>query len=153
MAQQVDPGPMTGRGEPTAEALALGEELRRVVGTFVRSVRRQAGTPTSSQSETLGLIDRDGPTSIVHLAAERKVKHQSMRLVVDQLEVSGLITRLPNPEDGRSQLIALSEEGRAALAQSRAARRREIASLIDARLSHADRQVLRAAIAVIERLV
>ena len=39
---------------PTAEALALGEELRRVVGTFVRSIRREADTPTGSQSETLG---------------------------------------------------------------------------------------------------
>lgn len=138
--------------EPSAEALALGEELRRVVGTFVRSIRRQADTPTSSQSETLGLIDRDGPMSVASLAAERKVKHQSMRLVVGQLEEDGLVTRLPNPGDGRSQLIALSETGRAALARSRVARRHQIASLIDARLSDADRQVLRAAIGLIERL-
>lgn len=138
--------------DPTAEALALGEELRRVVGIFVRSIRREADTPTSSQSETLGLLDRQGAMSIASLAAERKVKHQSMRLVVEQLEAAGLVTRLPNPEDGRSQLIALSEEGRVALARSRAARQREIASLIDERLSDADRQVLRAAIEIIEKL-
>lgn len=138
--------------DPTAEALALGEELRRVVGTFVRSIRREADTPTSSQSETLGLLDRRGAMSVASLAVERKVKHQSMRLVVEQLETAGLVTRLPNPEDGRSQLIALSDEGRAALARSRAARQREIASLIDERLSDAERQALRAAIAVIEKL-
>lgn len=138
--------------DPTAEALALGEELRRVVGTFVRSIRREADTPTSSQSETLGLLDRQGPMSVARLAAERKVKHQSMRLVVEQLEESGLVTRLPNPADGRSHLIALSDEGRAALDRSRAARQQQIAALIDARLSEADRQVLRAAIELIERL-
>lgn len=138
--------------EPTAEALALGEELRRVVGTFVRSIRRQADTPTNSQSETLGLLDRQGPMSVASLAAERKVKHQSMRLVVEQLETNGLVTRLPNPGDGRSQLVALSDQGRAALARSRAARQRQIASLIDERLSEADREVLRAAIHLIERL-
>ena len=138
--------------DPTAEALALGEELRRVVGTFVRSIRREADTPTSSQSETLALIDRQGPMSVASLAAERKVKHQSMRLVVGQLEEGGLVTRLPDPQDGRSQLIALSDAGRAALARSREARQREIASLIDERLTDADRQALRAAIALIEKL-
>lgn len=138
--------------DPTAEALALGEELRRVVGTFVRSIRREADTPTSSQSETLGLLDRQGAMSVASLAAERKVKHQSMRLVVEQLETNGLVARLPNPADGRSQLIALSDEGRVALDRSRAARQNEIASLIDARLSDDDRQVLRAAIEIIEKL-
>lgn len=138
--------------QPSAEALALGEELRRAVGTFVRSIRREADTPTSSQSETLGLLDRQGAMSVASLAAERKVKHQSMRLVVEQLETAGLVTRLPNPADGRSQLIALSDEGRAALARSRAARQHEIASLIDERLSEGDRQVLRAAIEIIEKL-
>ncbi|MBS1168761.1 MAG: hypothetical protein H6R00_4786 [Proteobacteria bacterium] len=137
---------------PTAEALALGEELRRVVGTFVRSIRRQAGTPTNSQSETLTLLGCEGPMSVARLAAERKVKHQSMRLVVGQMEVAGLVTRLPNPDDGRSQLIALSEVGRAALIRSREARQRQIAALIDERLSADDRQVLRAAIGLIERL-
>lgn len=137
---------------PTAEALVLGEDLRRVVGTFVRSIKRQADTPTGSQSETLGLLDRQGAMSVASLAAERKVRHQSMRLVVAQLEESGLVTRLPNPEDGRSQLVALSDEGRAALVRSREARRREIASLIDERLSDDDRRVLRAAIAVVEKL-
>ena len=138
--------------DPTAEALALGEELRRVVGTFVRSIRRQAGTPTGSQAETLALLDRQGAMSVADLAAERKVKHQSMRLVVAQLEASGLVARLPNPDDGRSQLVALSDEGRAALAEAREARRREIAALIDARLTDEERQLLRAAIGLIERL-
>lgn len=138
--------------DPTAEALALGEELRRVVGTFVRSIRRQAGTPTGSQAETLALLDRQGAMSVADLAAERKVKHQSMRLVVAQLEASGLVARLPNPDDGRSQLVALSDKGRAALAEAREARRREIAALIDARLTDEERQLLRAAIGLIERL-
>ncbi|PKR87851.1 MarR family transcriptional regulator [Pleomorphomonas diazotrophica] len=138
--------------EPTAEALALGEELRRVVGGFVRSVRRQADTPSSAQSETLALLDRQGPMSVAALAAERRVKHQSMRLVVAQLEEGGLVTRLPNPEDGRSHLLALSDKGRAALERSRAARRLEIAALIGARLTGEERRLLRAAIGLIEKL-
>ncbi len=138
---------------PTSEALDLGEDLRRVVGQFVRGVRLKADTPTSSQTETLGLLDREGALSVASLAAKRNVRHQSMRLVVDQLETKGLVVRMENPADGRSQLIGLSEPGRLALSRSRQARSLQIATLIDERLSDEDRQLLRAAVAVIERLI
>ncbi|MBS1184325.1 MAG: hypothetical protein H6Q99_4205 [Proteobacteria bacterium] len=138
---------------PTPDALELGEDLRRVVGQFVRGVRLKADTPTSSQSETLALLDREGALSVASLAARRHVRHQSMRLVVDQLEAKGLVVRMENPADGRSQLVCLSEPGRLALSRSREARSLEIAALIDERLSDEDRRVVRAAIAVIERLL
>lgn len=138
---------------PTPYAFDLGEDLRRVVGQFVRGVRLKADTPTSSQTETLALLDREGALSVASLATKRNVRHQSMRLVVGQLEAKGLVVRMENPADGRSQLIGLSEPGRLALSRSRQARSLEIATLIDERLSDEDRQVLRAAIAVIERLL
>jgi|AraplaDrversion2_2_1032049.scaffolds.fasta_scaffold155857_1 DNA-binding MarR family transcriptional regulator len=137
---------------PTPDDLKLGEELRRTIGKFVRSVRRQADTPTSSQSETLGLLDRQGPLSVADLAFHRKVKHQSMRLVVAQMEANGLVEKKQNPADGRSHLLFLSAKGQRTLARSRKARQLQIATLIDERLSDADRQTLRAAITVIERL-
>ena len=137
---------------PTPDDLKLGEELRRTIGKFVRSVRRQADTPTTSQSETLGLLDRQGPLSVADLAFHRKVKHQSMRLVVAQMEANGLVEKKQNPADGRSHLLFLSAKGQRTLARSRKARQLQIATLIDERLSDADRQTLRAAITVIERL-
>ncbi|WP_341962756.1 hypothetical protein [Pseudomonas sp. RC10] len=63
----------------------MAEQLRRVIGNLVREVRNGAHAPSSAQSETLGLLDRHGPTSISSMAAHRHVKHQSMRLVVAQL--------------------------------------------------------------------
>lgn len=134
------------------DALRLGEDLRRVTGRFVRSIRLQADTPTTSQSETLSLLDREGPLSVADLAIHRKVKHQSMRLVVAQMEANGLVVRTQNPSDGRSQLVSLSVKGQQTLVRSREARRSQIATLIEERLSEEDRHVLRAAIAVIERL-
>lgn len=134
------------------EALLLAEDLRWVTGKFVRNVRSQAGTPTTSQSETLGLLEREGPMSVAALAVHRKVKHQSMRLVAAQLEAAELVAKRADPADGRSGLLSLTAQGRQALSQSREARTSRIATLIEERLSDEERRTLEAAIAVIERL-
>ena len=139
-------------GSARGDALALAERLRQTLGSFVRAIRLQADTPTTSQSETLALLDSNGPSSVAELASFRNVKHQSMRLVVSQLEGNGLVGRLPNPADGRSQLLSLTAKGRDQLSQSREARTSKIASLIEERLSVQERETLQAAIAIIERL-
>lgn len=133
-------------------ALALAEDLRATLGRFVRGVKTQANTPTTSQSETLSLLDRAGPLSVAELADRRKVRHQSMRLVAGQLESDGLISKMPNPADGRSQLLSITESGRAELFRAREARTAQIAGLIEERLSDEERQTLQAAIRIIERL-
>jgi DNA-binding MarR family transcriptional regulator len=134
------------------DTLILAENLRRTLGKFVRGIRSEADTPTTSQSETLSLLDRKAPLSVTELAGLRNVRHQSMRLVVGQLEMDGLVGKLPNPADGRSQLLSLTEKGEEILIRSRQARTSKIAALIEERLSNQDRQTLQAAIAVIERM-
>ncbi len=141
----------TGSGHQ-ATALILAESLRDTLSRFVRGVRSQTDTPTTSQSETLLLLERGGPLSVAELANCRNVRHQSMRLVTAQLETEGLIRRLPNPADGRSQLLSITEKGREELSRSRRARTSKIAALIEERLSEEDRRTLEAAIPVIERL-
>jgi DNA-binding MarR family transcriptional regulator len=138
--------------EEQVHALALAEDLRATLGRFVRSVRTQANTPTTSQSETLSLLDRAGPLTVAELAERRNVRHQSMRLVAGQLEAEGLISKMANPADGRSQLLSITDNGRAELSRAREARTSQIASLIEERLSEQDRRTLGAAIRIIERL-
>jgi len=75
-----------------------------------------------------------------------------MRLVAASLEENGLVEKLPNPADGRSQLISITAEGQAELSRSREARTRKIAALIEERLSDQERQALRAAIRILDRL-
>jgi DNA-binding MarR family transcriptional regulator len=134
-------------------AAVLAEDLRRTVSKFVRVIRSQTHTPTSSQSEALALLEAEGQLSVAELAARRNVRHQSMRLVVAQLQEDGLVARLPNPSDGRSQLLSITARGHEALSRSREARTSSIAALIDERLSYQERHMLRAAIAVLERLL
>ncbi len=138
--------------EKQPDALALAEALRVTFGTFVRGVKTEANTPTTSQSETLSLLDRRGPLSVAELASLRSVRHQSMRLVANQLEFDGLVEKQPDPADGRSQLVSITDKGRDQLSRSREARTSKIAALIAERLSDEDRQALQAAIRVIERL-
>lgn len=138
--------------EKDAATLALAEGLRDTLSRFVRGVRNQTDTPTTSQSETLVLLEKRGPLSVAELASCRNVRHQSMRLVTAQLETDGLLFRLPNPADGRSQLLSISDKGREVLSRSREARTSRIATLIEERLSEKDKRTLEAAIHVIERL-
>jgi Transcriptional regulators len=140
------------RSAKHADALALAENLRVVVGRFVRRIKAEAKTPTTAQSETLSLLDREGPLSVAELADRRGVRHQSMRLVAGQLEADGLIRKTPNPADGRSQLLAITDGGRVELFRARQARASQIARLIEERLSDEEKRTLEAAVRLIERL-
>ncbi|PKR55228.1 MarR family transcriptional regulator [Thalassospira marina] len=134
------------------ETIALAEDLRQCIGSFVRNVRSEANTPTSAQNETLALIARDGLQSMAVLAQKRSVKHQSMRLVIAQLEKAGHITRQPNPDDARSHLIALTAAGENALTTARQARTDWIAAKIQTTLNTTERQSLRDAITILQKL-
>ncbi len=135
-----------------AELVALAEELRRTVGDFVRGVRGAADTPSAAWSDTLGELDRRGPMTVAALARLRRVRHQSMRLVVARLEADGLVARTPDASDARGQVVAATEAGRAALAASRAARTRRIADGLRRHASADERRAVATALAVLRRL-
>ncbi|TPW30586.1 MarR family transcriptional regulator [Martelella alba] len=139
---------------PLAEEslFSLAENLRRAVGGFVRKVRAEAGTPGSARVETLALLDGFGAMSTSDLARHRGVKHQSMRLVVGELETEGLLIRSPSPSDGRRQLLSLSEEGRLVLEGARASRSEWIAGALAMHLDAEERRVMREAAALLERI-
>ena len=134
------------------DVVDLAEDLRSAVSAFVRSVRYDTDTPRSAGSDTLELLDRGGPANIAALAQVRNVKHQSMRLVTAQLEEDGFIERMPDTQDGRSVLFAVTEQGRDRLCALRTARAAHIADLIAERLTPGERAELHAAVRLIERL-
>lgn len=131
----------------------LAEDLRSVVGNLVREVRSGSDTPSSAQSETLGLLDRHGPASISALAAHRHVKHQSMRLVIAQLEQQQRVTRGPDPSDARKQLFELTHAGRAALEHSRLQRSDWLARQLKEKATASQLQTLEAAVRILEQLI
>ncbi len=137
----------------TAETQQLADELRQVVSTFVRNVRVATATVRTSQHETLDLLDTHQSLSIAELARLRGVKHQSMRLVINELELQDLVRREKSPQDARAQRIVLSESAQQTLAAARAQRADWIAERIAEQLDDSARKDLQKGLAALRKLL
>lgn len=135
------------------QTLQLAEALRSAVSTFVRHVRVATSTARTSQLETLELLETRGAITIAELARLRGVRHQSMRLVIQELESQGYITRQPNAQDARAQLIALTETACTMLNDARERRARWIADVLTEKLDAQSRDDLVKGIAALNKLV
>ncbi|WP_267425328.1 MULTISPECIES: MarR family winged helix-turn-helix transcriptional regulator [unclassified Curtobacterium] len=125
--------------------------LRRSIGDSVRAVRRSETTP-EGQIEALGFLARDGAHSIAALARLRRVRHQSMRVTVADLEAQGLVERAPDPADARGVLVSLTPAGLAVVAESRTRRAGRVLAAAEAALTPEERAVLAKTAPVLEKL-
>ncbi len=75
-----------------------------------------------------------------------------MRLVVAGLEAEGSVRQLADPADRRSRLVSITSEGRLALFQGRSKRTVHIEEAIRRLLSLDEREHLKAAIPILNRL-
>lgn len=135
------------------EIQSIADELRQTVSAFVRNVRVATSSVRTSQHETLELLDTYQALSIAELARLRGVKHQSMRLVVNEMELQGLVQRRKCQQDARSHLIVLSEKARALLANVRRQRAKWIATQIADKLDDAAREELQRGIKALRKLL
>ncbi|MFJ5161227.1 MarR family winged helix-turn-helix transcriptional regulator [Pantoea sp. NPDC088449] len=138
---------------PESETQQLAEELRQLVSQFVRNVRVGTATVRTSQYETLDLLESHQSLSIAELARLRGVKHQSMRLVINELESQGLVLRQKSAQDARAQVIVLSDRARAHLVTAREQRTEWIAARINASLEQSDRDDLQKGLAALRKLL
>ncbi|MBD9660987.1 MULTISPECIES: MarR family winged helix-turn-helix transcriptional regulator [Pantoea] len=135
------------------ETQQLAEELRKMVSHLVRNVRVSTATVRTSQYETLDLLDSHDALSIADLARLRGVKHQSMRLVINELEAQDLVLRQKSAQDARAQVIVLSDQARAALAAARQQRADWLAARINETLDQQDRDDLQKGLAALRKLL
>lgn len=135
------------------ETQQLAEELRKMVSHLVRNVRVSTATVRTSQYETLDLLDSYDALSIADLARLRGVKHQSMRLVINELEAQDLVLRQKSAQDARAQVIVLSDQARAALAAARQQRADWLAARINETLDQQDRDDLQKGLAALRKLL
>ena len=129
----------------------LASELRLEIGRLVRRLRAEQGFPVHHLA-VLGRLDREGPQSIGDLARAERVRPQSMAQTVGDLEGEALVARTPDPADRRRAIVALTDQGLAALSEQRRQREGWLARAIEEDLSERERELLRAAAAVIRRL-
>jgi DNA-binding MarR family transcriptional regulator len=137
---------------PAPSLSELASSLRIRVMRLSRNLRRQAGTGLSaSLLSALTTVERNGPMTIGRLADAEQVRPPTMTKVVASLVEQRLVTREPDPLDGRVAWVMATPEGRSLL---RRTRRRSDAYLAT-RLRSLDREellVLERASRLLERL-
>ncbi len=139
---------MTARTDP-----ALASALRLAVMRLARRMRgeRADTSLTLSQLAALATLERSGPLTPRELAAAERVQPPSMTRLAASLEAAGLVTRTAHPSDRRQVLLAASPAGTALLHEDRRRRDAWLARRL-AELPPEDREVLRRAAAVLDRL-
>ena len=138
---------------PTIDT-ALASALRLSVVRLNRRLRGQRAdtSVTLTQLAALSTLKGHGALTPGELAAHEKVQPPSMTRVLAVLEERGLVLRRPHPTDGRQALVELTGAGRELLHHEVLAREAWLARRL-AELTDEERATLRAASAVIDRLV
>ncbi len=129
----------------------IASELRVVLGRLVRRLRAEGGFPLS-QAAVLGRLDREGAQSVSDLAASERVRPQSMAQTVSELESAGLVSRRPDPDDRRRQLVELTAQGSERLYEDRRRRIGWLAEAIGSDLSDEEQDTLESALPLLHRL-
>jgi DNA-binding MarR family transcriptional regulator len=130
----------------------LASDLRVVIGRLVRRLRAERRDISLAQLTVLGRLDRDGLSGVSAIAAAERVRPQSVASTVAALEQAGLISRRPDPGDGRRVVLELTPAGREALAADRRRREGWLADAIARDLTADERRVLTEAAALLRRL-
>ena len=100
----------------------------------------------------LGRLDRDGPASISDLAAYERMRPQSMAQTVHDLESDGLVSRRPDPADGRRAFIELTTSGHDLLQKTRAQRETWLTEALENELDADERALVQEALALLSRI-
>lgn len=76
---------------------------------------RAAGLKPLAWYDALWELERVGEAGLRPIEIERRVlvAQSNISRLVDKLESEGLVARRPHPEDGRAQIIAITDAGRA----------------------------------------
>jgi len=135
--------------EPTTALLA--HELRETVGRVVRRLRAEPG-PSVGRLAVLGRLDRDGPSSISDLASCERMRPQSMAQTVHDLETAGLVSRRPDPADGRRAFIELTAAGLDLLRTTRARRETWLTVALERELDADERALVHEALGLLARI-
>ncbi len=138
----------------TLEVTRTAGELRALLGRLSRRLRQTSdvGELTLSQASVLSLLEREGPATPGILAAKERISPQSVGTILVSLEALGLLSRTPDPTDGRRLVIALTEAGRQIIHGARREKEEQLAQALANNFTHEEQRVLMAALPLLERL-
>ena len=104
-----------------------------------------------NQLSAMAVLLNSGDQLMGELAAQERVQPPSMTRTVNSLEALGYVVRRPDPRDNRQCLVSLTDSGLQVLLANRR-RRDEWLAVRIAGLDPAEREVLRRAVGVLEKV-
>jgi DNA-binding MarR family transcriptional regulator len=143
---------MTSRDLRTNAGLASA--LRPSVLRLARRLRQMRDDSlelTTNQLSAMSVLLNSGDLLMGELAAMEKVQPPSMTRIVNGLEARGYLARRPVPGDRRQCVVTLTDAGRQILLANRR-RRDEWLALRIAKLDADEREVLRRAVSILEKV-
>jgi DNA-binding MarR family transcriptional regulator len=126
---------VTGDGRQAPQDAVLAEDgdlagrLALAVGRLNRRMRSSTGGLSHGQLSALSTIVRNGPLRPSEISAIEVVAAPTITRVVSDLEARGLITRQPDPDDGRSFFVTGTDAGIELLVRARFDRARTLSAL------------------------
>jgi DNA-binding MarR family transcriptional regulator len=142
-----------GEGAAHDAAAVVADRLHSAAIHLLRRLRTEdvASGLTAPRLSALSVIVFGGPLTLGALAAAEQVRPPTMTRLVSALERAGLVTREPDPADGRQILLRATPAGRRLLDEGRARRTARLARQLAA-LPDADLAALTRAVELLERL-
>ncbi|GGF15830.1 MarR family winged helix-turn-helix transcriptional regulator [Subtercola lobariae] len=121
----------------------IGPEVRRAVGRIYRRVRSEMHDEQLGDTavSVLAYLVKHGPQTPGLLSELERVTPPAMNQTINILQTEGLVTRAPDPSDGRKVLVAATDQGITRAAELRTAKHVWLNSRLD-QLSPAERRVL-----------
>lgn len=132
----------------------LASALRPVILRLARRLRQMRDDSlelTSNQLSAMAVLLGEGELLIGKLAGLEKIQPPSMTRIVNGLEERGYVRRRPHPSDGRQWLVSITDAGHGVLLANRR-RRNEWLALRLAELTPDEREVLRKAVVILEKV-
>jgi DNA-binding MarR family transcriptional regulator len=140
-------------GDARTSVPEVAAHLRLVITRAARRLRTEASAGLGpSLGAALATVERWGPLSPSELADREGIRRPSATRLVAKLEEEGLVRREPDPEDGRSFRVSLTEVGAEHIRDVRSRKDAFLARRLEA-LSPEDRATLDRASDLLERLL
>jgi DNA-binding MarR family transcriptional regulator len=140
---------------PDTSLADTASHLRNAIVRTARRLRQEGAEATGGMGATataaLATINRSGPLTPSEIAEIERVKRPSMTRTLGCLEREGLIERTPDPDDGRSSLVAINDAGRERMAALRRRKNEFLARRLD-ELTDEEVETLARAAELLERM-
>jgi DNA-binding MarR family transcriptional regulator len=147
---------VTGEDALPREALEAANSLRRSVSQIMRRLRslRPDRSIAGSKLSLLSLLHRrSAPMIAADIARVEHLQPQSLTRIIQELDDLGLVRRRPDDADHRQILIEITPRGVRHLVRNAVHQNVWLAQAMATKLTPAERDILRVAAGLLDRLV